>query len=166
MRPPLVTNADRDWALEQCPEWCQLGNVSECDGELVDEGGWLEDTRTKSDIETVKPNWSAFVAEEIEKFEQHYGGEYRPLDEWSSIWRKGWWPKVSARKRFPKSAPKDPQPFYRKGTHEFSLALRLATAQEKRMWIRFGVAQFKPDDPRVNKIEEGASSKRMTGSDA
>ena len=170
-RAPLVTNADRDWALEQCPEWCQLGNVSECYGEIVDDGGWLENAQTKSSTAYDKPNWPAFVAEEIEKFEHHYGGEYRPLDEWSSIWRKGWWPKVSASKRFPKSAPKIPQPFFRKGTHEFSLALHFATAQEKRMWIRFGIAQFNPEDPRVKKITEGAAkaaetSRRMAGSAA
>jgi hypothetical protein len=29
----------------------------------------------------------------------------------------------------------------------------LASEDERRLWVRFGVAQFKPDDPRVSKIE-------------
>lgn len=150
-RPPLVTNADRDWAMAQMPPWCQRGDLSDCYGELVDDGGWLDgETKTKDELE--RPSWSMFVAEEIEKFEQHYSGEYRSLDEWSSIWRKGWWPKVSARKRFPKSAPKVFEPFFRKGSQEFAIALRLATKAERSVWVRFGIAQFKPDDPRLAKI--------------
>ena len=154
-RPPLVTNADREWALAQMPPWCQRGEISDAFGELVDDGGWLDSEKSHGK-ELEKPSWSLFVAEEIEKFEQHYAGEYRPLDEWSSIWRKGWWPKVSARKRFPKSAPKTFEPFFRKGTQEFAIALRLATEDERRMWVRFGIAQFKPDDPRLKKIYAGA----------
>lgn len=153
-RPPIVTNADRDWAMAQMPDWCQRGDLSDCYGELVDDGGWL-DAEAHAGAELEKPSWSLFVAEEIEKFEQHYGGEYRALDEWSSIWRKGWWPKVSARKRFPKSAPKVFEPFFRKGTQEFAIALRLANKAERAMWVRFGIAQFKPDDPRLEKIRAG-----------
>lgn len=155
MRAPLVTNADRDWALEQMPPWCQRGNVSDAYGEIVDDGSWLDD-EPKTTGELEKPSWSQFVAEEIEKFEAHYGGQFKSLDEWSSIWRKGWWPKVSPRKRFPKSAPKEFHPFFRKGTQEFAIALRLATETERAMWVRFGIAQFKPDDPRVEKIRSGA----------
>lgn len=50
-------------------------------------------------------------------------------------------------------------PFFRKGTQEFAIALRLATEDERRMWTRFGIAQFKPDDPRVKTITEGANRK-------
>ncbi|MBK8772326.1 MAG: hypothetical protein IPM06_18160 [Rhizobiales bacterium] len=152
MRPPIITNVDREWAMAQMPSWCQRGDLDELCGEIVDDGGWL-DREEVFDGERQKPNWSAFVAEEIEKFEQHYAGEQRSPDEWSSIWRKGWWPKVSPRKRFPKSAPKEFHPFYRKGTQGFAIALRLATDDERRMWVRFGVAQIKPDDPRVKTIE-------------
>lgn len=60
---------------------------------------------------------------------------------------------MSARRRFPKSAPKEFQPFYTKGTQGFAIALRLASEDERRMWMRFGIAQFKPDDPRVKTIE-------------
>lgn len=48
------------------------------------------------------------------------------------------------------------EPFFRKGTQQFAIALRLATEDERRMWVRFGIAQFKPDDPRVEKIRNGA----------
>lgn len=57
----------------------------------------------------------------------------------------------------------DPQPFFKKGSQEFAIALRLATPEEKPMWVRFGIAQFKPDDPRLKKIEDGVKSKRMSG---
>lgn len=152
MRPPIVTDADREWAMAQMPSWCQRGDLSELCGEIVDDGGWL-DRDEAFGPEKDKPSWSRFVAEEIEKFEERYAGEYRDPREWSSIWRKGWWPKVSPRKRFPKSAPKEFHPFYRKGTQGFAIALRLATDDERRMWVRFGVAQIKPDDPRVKTIE-------------
>jgi hypothetical protein len=154
MRPARVTNADRDWAIAQMPSWCQRGDLIDGTSEVVNDGAWL-DQEPQITVEFEKPNWSAFVAEEIENFERHYAGEYRSLDEWSSIWRKGWWPKVSARKRFPKSAPHEPQPFFRAGTPEFDLALKAATPEEKRMWTRFKIAQFKPDDPRLKHVQNG-----------
>jgi hypothetical protein len=138
--------------MAQMPPWCQRGDPSDFSGEIVDDGGWLENDESKPG-NLDKPSWSMFVAEEIEKFEQRYAGEYRSTNEWSSIWRKGWWPRVSARKRFPKSAPKEFQPFFRKGTPEFARALKYATEDEKRMWIRFGIAQFKADDPRLKNIQ-------------
>lgn len=152
LRQAIVTDTDRAWAMAQMPDWCQRGEVSD---DLVDDGAWL-DAEPKTQAELEKPSWSLFVAEEIEKFEGHYAGVFKHAGEWSSIWRKGWWPKVSARKRFPRSAPKEFHPFYRKGTREFAIALRLASEDEKRMWVRFGIAQLKPDDPRVKTITEGA----------
>lgn len=157
-RQAIVTDKDREWAMARMPSWCQRGEISDLYGELVDDGGWL-DTEPKTQAELEKPNWSLFVAEEIEKFEDHYAGEFKPAAEWSSIWRKGWWPKVSARKRFPRSAPKEFHPFFKKGTQQFAIALRLATPEEKAMWVRFGIAQFKPDDPRLGKIASGAKKK-------
>lgn len=158
MMQAIITDIDRQWALEQMPDWFRLGSVDDAFGEVVDDGGWLDDEPEKaSDLE--KPSWSMFVAEEIEKFESHYAGEFRSGREWSSIWRKGWWPKVSPRKRFPKSAPKETHPYFLKGTQEFAVALRLASEAESAMWVRFGVAQFKPDDPRVKTITDGAKSK-------
>lgn len=54
---------------------------------------------------------------------------------------------------------KTAEPFFRKGTQQFAIALRLATPEEKAMWVRFGIAQFKPDDPRLEKIANGAKVK-------
>jgi hypothetical protein len=158
LRQAIVTDRDREWAMGQMPPWCQRGDISDVYGEIVDDGGWL-DVEPNADAELEKPSWAMFVAEEIEKFEDHYAGEFKTADEWSSIWRKGWWLRVSPRKRFPRSAPKEFHPFFRKGTQEFAIALRLATADEKRMWVRFGIAQFKPDDPRLEKIAKGAKVK-------
>lgn len=165
-RPPIVINSDREWAMAQMPSWCQRGDEFD-DGpcEIIDDGRWLELKSKQHDLE--KPSWHQFVCEEIEKFEAHYSGEFRSLDDWSSIWRKGWWPKVSARKRFPKSAPKEFHPFFRKGSAEFARAIELANADERQLWLRFGVAQFKNDDPRLKKIQTETSisetSKRITG---
>ncbi len=154
LHPPIVTNLDREWAVAQCPPWCQRGDLSEVCGEIVDDGSWL-DSEAKSKSEKDKPNWSMFVAEEVERFERHYANEIpvlRSYEEWSRIWRLGWWPKTEPRKRFPKSAPKEFQPFFRAGTVEFDAALKAATAKERSIWKRFGIAQFKPDDPRLQKV--------------
>lgn len=151
MRPPVVSNIDRNWAMAQMPSWCQRGSLSDGCGEIIDDGGWLDADDLHETLADA-PNWSAFVAEEIEKFERHYAGKLNDPAEWSSIWRKGWWPRVSPRKRFPKSAPKDPQPFFRFGTPEFERALKVATKEERQMWKRFGVAQLKPNDRRLDGI--------------
>ena len=164
-RAAIITDLDRGWAMAQMPSWCQLGDLSDDCGEAVDTGVWL-DSEAVVKAELDKPSWSMFVAEEIEKFENHYAGQYRQPGEWSSIWRKGWWPKVSARKRFPKSAPKQFQPFFRLGTPEFVRALKVATDFERAIWIRFGIAQFQPDDPRLKRVEAtelSKTSKRMAG---
>ena len=157
LRPAIVSDADRAWSMAQMPNWCQRGEAADDDGELVDDGAWLDGLPVVRD-DSEKPSWTVFVSDEIERFERHYAVELRPAAEWSSIWRLGWWPKVSPRKRFPKSAPKEFHPFFRKGTVEFVRALKVATAAEQAMWERFGIAQFKPDDPRLSKI-----SKRTTG---
>lgn len=164
MRPAIITDLDRDWTMAQMPPWCQRGDLSDLCGEVVDDGAWLENGAGSGDLD--KPSWSVFVAEEIEKFERHYSGQFKSPAEWSSIWRKGWWPRVSPRKRFPKSAPKEFHPFFRKGSPEFKRALKVATPEESRMWTRFGIAQFKPDDPRLEQVQSPAltpASKRMTG---
>jgi len=156
LRRPIVTDADRAWAMAQMPSWCQRGDGCGADGELVDDGGWLDgDEAAPADVG--KPSWSQFVAEEIEKFECYYRDQQWSDREWSSMWRKGWWPKVSPRKRFPKSAPREFQPFFRKGTAEYRRALGVATPEEKRMWLRFGVAQFKPDDERLKIVAGDAA---------
>jgi len=152
MRPPIVTNADRDWALKQCPEWARIGGGYEPVGEIVDDGGWL-DREDKEENELLAPDWSEFVSYQIERFEQFFAGQVKTYEDWSNLWRFGWWPKAKPELRFPSLGKKKTEPFYRKGTQGFAIALRLASEDERRMWVRFGIAQFKPDDPRVAKIE-------------
>lgn len=147
----IVTNVDRQWALAKKPEWFRMGDLSEAFGELVDDGVWL-DAEPTAGSDDERPSWASFVADEIERFERNYAGEFRSADDWSSIWRKGWWPRVSPKKRFPKSAPKMAHPFFRAGSAEFDAAVKLATPAERMIWLRFGIAQFTPDDPRVSKI--------------
>lgn len=157
MTGPIVTNANREWAMALMPPWCQRGDFSDTCSETVDDGGWLDADKTLT-AGRDKPSWSVHVAEQIEMFEKHYAGQDKPAAEWSSIWRKGWWPKVSARKRFPKSAPKELQPFFRAGTPEFVRALKAATKDERRIWQQFGIAQFAPDDPRLKKVQGGSAA--------
>ena len=101
------------------------------------------------------------VAHQIERFEEFFAKEAKGRDEWSRLWRYGWWPNANPELFFPSMAKKKSQSFFRKGTQEFAIALRLATDAERRMWVRFGIAQFKPDDPRVEKIRNG-SKKEVT----
>jgi hypothetical protein len=101
-----------------------------------------------------RPNWDQFVAEQIEAFERFFAADTRPPADWSTLWRKSWWPKADARKRFPKSAPRDlaTHPYFRKGEPEFARALAVATPMERKIFEQIGVAQFKPDDPRLGRV--------------
>jgi len=156
---PIVTDIDRRWALDQKPAWARLHNsVSEDFGEIVDDGQWL-DAEKGNRVEG--PAWFDFVTGEIERFERYFSGQRKTYAEWSSLWRNGWWPKRREDWAF-KNKPKEFQPFFRAGSAEFVTALALATAAERQMWSRFGVAQFRPDDPRLAKISgshEGAPRK-------
>ena len=150
---PIVTDIDRQWALAQRPEWARLHNDESADlGEIVDDGGWLDGEKPERQS---GPSWFDFVTGEVDRFEQYFSGERKSYSEWSTLWRNGWWPKRREEWAF-KMAPRKKEPFFRKGTQEFAIALRLATEAERRMWVRFGVAQLKPDDPRVEKIRNGA----------
>lgn len=150
-RPPIVTNVDIEWAMGTMPPWCQRGELATL-GEVVDDGGWLEDDNQMPENKAQKPSFAVLVAEEVEKFERHYNGESKTYADWTYLWRNEWWPRVNPRKRFPKSAPREIHPFFRIGTAEFDRALKIGTAHECHMWQRFGVAQFKPDDPRLRKV--------------
>lgn len=154
---PIVMDTDRQWALAQKPAWARMhDDASEDIGEIVDEGGWLDVER---DERQHGPSWFDFVVGEIERFERYFAGEKKTHAEWSSLWRNGWWPKRREEWTWKHMAKKKTEPFFRKGTQEFAIALRFGTEDEKRMWIRFGIAQFKPDDPRVQKIQNGAKKK-------
>jgi hypothetical protein len=155
---PVVTDRDRDWALDKCPAWACVDTIDEVFGEIVDDGGWLDATERQERARDT-PNWSRFVSYQIERFEEFFAGQTNAREEWSRLWRYGWWPKANPELFFPSMAKKKSEPFFRKGTQEFAIALRLATDDERRMWVRFGVAQFKPDDPRVKKIESATKRK-------
>ena len=61
------------------------------------------------------------------------------------------------------SAPKQVYPFFRAGTDEFARALKVATEGERLVWKRFGVAQFKPDDPRLKRVQMEEQPKAVRG---
>jgi len=155
-RRAIVMNSDRDWALAQKPEWARMHDVDQVDNEVVDDGGWMDAEQPKREQ---GPSWFSFVVGEVEAFEAYFGDDRKTHAEWSTLWRNAWWPKRKEEWAWKNMAKKKTQPFFRKGTQEFAIALRLASAEERRMWVRFGVAQFKPDDPRVEKIKAGAKKK-------
>jgi hypothetical protein len=168
---PIVNDADRAWAMAQCPPWAKLAEDDAEVGEIVDDGGWLDgESGVKSKLPV--PNWSDFVHEQAERFEkffadEYYAGRCQLTSDWSALWRKGWWPKADPYKRFPRMGKKEFQPFFRKGSKEFDRAISLATDQEKRLWLQFGIAQFKPHDPRLKSIQgvakEAAVANRIIG---
>lgn len=159
LRPPVVSDRDRAWALALMPPWCRLGSGDAGPPpEIVDDGAWL-DQPGKAKPRDERPDWTLLVDEQIEAFERFYANDRKTPGDWSRLWRNGWWPKVDARKRFPRSAPKEKHPFFRKGSPEFARALGVATEEEKRMWRRFGVAQFKPDDPRLPAVQQGGTQR-------
>lgn len=132
LRPPIVTETDRQWSLDHAPTWALPG--------FPDEGA--------------KPKalyWGAFVADQCERFERYFAHDRKTAGDWSRIWRKSWWPKADPAKLFPHLVPRDrrPHPFFRAGSPEFARALEVATPREAWLWRRIGVAQFVPDDHRV-----------------
>lgn len=148
---PIVTNADRDWALKKCPPWMRMEPPKDAEfvGEIVDDRAWL-DVDKKADIKP--PCWTEFVIEQIERFERYFAGQQKTRAEWSTLWRKTWWPKSDPARRFPKSAPKVPIPHFRAGTPEFARALAVATKTERMIWKRYGVAHFAPGDKRLKGV--------------
>lgn len=173
-RPPVVTNIDRKWALDQCPKWATLGGDDDAQddgfGEIVDETDFERAQRLKSKREvTTVFRWDWFVDDQADSFERFFAGERKTSEEWSNLWRRSWWPQADPRKRMPKTMakliPHEPHPFARRGTPAFHVGLKLATADERRLFERVGVVQFKPDDARAAKLSKALSStsRRMTG---
>ena len=151
LRPPIVTDADRQWALQQQPSW------------------WAEKAKLRADRLGRRPlAWSAHVAHQAERFERHYVGDRKPAAEWSGLWRRVWWPRADPHVRFPDSAPYEhdgePHPFFRRGHPLFAQALRLAaTPRERRLWEQIGVAQFRPGDPRLERLQVAAPRPPLFG---
>lgn len=165
-RPPIVSDADRQWALDQEPaDWAQRngGKVSPnalrftADGELIDGDGLDGDA---GDTNGGLPWWQ-HVDEQIEAFERYWAslGELKPATEWSGLWRRVHWPQAdpAIRHRKVKGVP---HPFVKCGDERWLPALAVLTPSEKAIAMRFGVAQFRPDDPRANVIRQ------PTGADA
>lgn len=164
-RPPIVTNIDRKWALDQCPDWADLGGA---EMDAADAGGEAAEvihetaTERRQRLAAKRQNpkrfrWDWFVDDQVASFERFFAAERRSLEEWSRLWRRGWWPQADPRKgRLPKSVakiiPSEPHPFFKRGDARFSAALGVATPAERRVWLRYGVAQFRPSDPRLKTI--------------
>ena len=147
LRTPIVTDADRKWALDQCPPWAAKTGPDEEFPELVD------NPETPRNAKQPVFRWDWFVADQAESFERYFKHDRKTLDDWSGLWRRSWWPKADPRKRLPKTMakliPTKPHPFARKGTPAFAVALKLANEDERKIFVRVGVAQFAPDDPRA-----------------
>jgi hypothetical protein len=149
LRPPIVTDADRTWALDQCPVWAVRGSTDpNPPGEIID-----------TDSEPEKPrkvfNWDVFVCWQIERFERFHAHERKLPIEWSGLWRKSWWPKAEPLKFAPKLVPSATAPVFRRGEPEFKIALSLATAGERCVFERMGVASFQAKDPRLQRVLKG-----------
>ena len=122
-RPAIVTNVDRQWALDQKP------------------ATW--------DTDAPELAWDDHVADQVERFEAHFGDDWKPYAEWSGLWRRVWWPKADPSILHPGKAPHVPHPFVKRGDDRWLPALAVLTPAEKAIAMRFGVAQFRPDDPRA-----------------
>lgn len=160
LRPPIVTDVDRKWALDQCPPWAVVGgDEADADepGEIIDETEFERSARLKAKRERPKVfRWDWFVDDQADSFERFFKHERKSSADWSGLWRRSWWPKADPRKRLPRSMskliPTKPHPFARKGTPAFAVALKLANETERKLFVRVGVAQFAPDDPRAEKL--------------
>lgn len=156
LKAPLVTNDDRQWALDQCPPWATL-NVAESDEddaptEIIDETDFERAERNRKRSKSVKFCWTWFVDDQIANFERFFCDQRKTFGDWSRLWRNSWWPKADPKRRLPgvvnKLVPQVVHPFARRGEPGFEAGLRVATAQERRLFEQIGVVQFKPEDER------------------
>jgi hypothetical protein len=155
LRPPVVLDVDRQWALEQCPSWAvrDAQDSAECFDEIVDEADEPKRRDTK------RLNWDWFVNDQIERFERYFFDQRKTAGDWSRLWRKSWWPKAQPSLVAPGLVPKSAtptHPVFRKGSDEFDRAMKAGSASERVLWAKLGLAQFKPDDPRLVKVVKPA----------
>jgi len=155
-RPPVVTDADREWALRQEPgDWSerngsrpkQTGLRFTAEGELIDGDGL--DADDASDGNGGLP-WAQHVDEQIEAFERYWSstGDLKPASEWSGLWRRVHWPQADPSIRHPQ-VKGTPHPFVKRGEPAWDAAWRVCTPAERSFADRFGVIQFRPTDPRA-----------------
>ena len=155
---PLVTDADRQWALDQCPSWAVRGPSATPD--LADPDG-DDEPRRRTYAEPTQFVWDRYVAAQVESFERFFNGQVKTYADWSTLWRKSWWPKAEPRKFNRKLAPKsDPKNFrtFRRGELGFEKALLFATPLQRKSWTHLGVVMFRADDPIVGKIDKALAS--------
>lgn len=166
-RPAIVSDSDRQWALDQCPAWAVLTEQEYDEPELDRDPDLPPPPKSKPVLV-----WSKLVTNEIERFERFYMGERRGHSDWSRLWRKSWWPRVDVAKRFPHLIPPEAGLTYsvfRVGQAEFYRALAIAKPAERKLWEHIGVVQFRSDDPRLQRIIEAPQpelsvrTKRMLG---
>jgi hypothetical protein len=148
LRPPIVLNSEREWAIARRPAWLpdEEPVVDHDFLEIVDDDGHLDNPKVEKKHART---WFDLVITQISNFEAHYSGQFRTYAEWGRLWR-AWWAKIDPRKYFPDRAPRPaPYPYFRTGCLEFERALAIGTPDEVTMWRRFGIAQFHPEDPRL-----------------
>lgn len=171
LRPPLVTDVDRKWALDQCPAWASLNppELDPTEGEIIDE----TDMERHERMRRAGPGvfcWTWFVDDEIAKFERYFRDERKTYGDWSRLFRLSWWPQADPRRKATKAQrkaiPSEPHPFVKRGDPRFAAALEVCTGAERRVCELVGVVQFRPDDPRakvLKPVEMSALSKRIIG---
>lgn len=128
LRAPVVTDADRQWAIEQRPEdWAKRAGAL---------------------------RWDDYVSDRIIAFERHYMDVRKPATEWSGMFRRAWWPKSDPTKSHGVKRAYVPGILIRSGSVEFKRALDVASPTERRVWKNVGVALLTPDDPRLPMIRK------------
>lgn len=136
-RPPVVTDIDRQWAMDQEPTgWAEQV-----------EARWLEIPEHQRPLEPL--TWDQHVAEQAERFEAHFATDRKPAAEWSGLWRRAWWPKADASVLHPREVPGIPPIIVRRGDERWLIAVSMLTESERRLAIKLGLVPFKHDDPRI-----------------
>lgn len=165
---PVVTDADRQWALAQCPVWAVRAGQVNADETDPDEGEIVDEPYRRKAKAADRPLvWDDFVSEQIENFERFFGDQRKSTREWSDLWRKGWWPKANPRVAHASKVPPMPgvYPTYRKGSAEFDAACKIANPTERAVMLKVGLVMYRPDDARLPKIRdlvEQARAARLT----
>lgn len=166
LRPPVVTDLDRQWALDLKPEtwdrdvidrWARAYPhlaakiVPSADfDEIVDHGEMLESGDWNLPNMPRPLSWAQHVEEQAEAFEAHFSMDRKTWSEWSSLWRRVWWPKADPAIRHPRSAPYVPPIMARSTDAVWPAVLAVLTPDERKLASRLGVMPFKRDDPRVS----------------
>ncbi len=122
-RPPVVTDADRAWAMTQKPET------------------WDDDA---PDLD-----FAEVVEEQAAAFERNFAADRKPPAEWSGLFRRVWWPDADPAIRHPDTAPHVPHPFVRADHPAWPRVLATLSRDERQIAERFRVMTMRPDDPRV-----------------